>query len=119
MHALFDVVALGEIMASTQYLDVRGVFRCTPFRVRNDVVKMKAGIRPAFLAPPLITLPYFYLDPAWYEAIRFSSRQLATRRLMPSFLETKTTTTARSVRTVKACFIRHLRIASRWDAPFD
>jgi hypothetical protein len=40
-------------------------------RVRNDVVKMKAGIRPAFLAPPLITLPYFYLDPAWYEAIIF------------------------------------------------
>lgn len=59
MRALFNVVALGDIMASTQYLDVRRVFRRTTLRVRNNVVEMKAGSRPAFLAPPLIALPYF------------------------------------------------------------
>jgi hypothetical protein len=59
MLALFDVVALGEIMPSTQYLDVRRVFRRTTLRVRDDVVEMKTGSRRALLAPPLIALPYF------------------------------------------------------------
>jgi len=57
--ALFDIVTLLEIMTSTQYLDVRRVFRRTTLRVRDDVVEMKAGGRPALLAPPLIALPYF------------------------------------------------------------
>jgi len=59
MRALFNVVALGEIMASTEYLDVRRVFRRTTLRIWDDVVKMKAGSRPAFLATPLIALPHF------------------------------------------------------------
>ena len=58
-------------MASTQDLDVRRAFRRTALRVGNDVVEMEAGRRPAFLAPPLIALPYFQLDPAWYETIVF------------------------------------------------
>ena len=36
---------LREIVASTQYLDVRRVFRRTTLRVRNDVVEMKVPER--------------------------------------------------------------------------
>jgi hypothetical protein len=64
---------LREIVAPTQYLDVRGVFRGTSLRVRDDVVEVKArgrstrGIRTT----PLIALPYFELHPAWNKPIVF------------------------------------------------
>jgi len=56
---LLNVVALGEIMAPTQYLNVLGIFRRTPLRVRNDVIEMQFGSRSTLCAPTPIALPYF------------------------------------------------------------
>lgn len=67
----FDIVALGEIVLPTQYLNIRRIFRRATFRVRDDVVEMEAGSRPTLLAPPLIALPDFQLHPARYKSIVF------------------------------------------------
>src|SRR5258707_1276931 len=56
---LFNVVALGEIMASTQDLNVFRVFRGTTLRVRNDMVEMKPGIPSTFR-------PYHSLLEGWF-----------------------------------------------------
>jgi len=57
--ASFDVVAFGEIVLPTQYLDIRRIFRRPTFRVRDDVIEMEAGSRSTLLALSLIALPYF------------------------------------------------------------
>jgi len=58
-------------MASTQYLNVLRVFRGTTLRVRDDVIEMKSGSRFTLHSTTPIALPYFQLNPAWYEPIVF------------------------------------------------
>ena len=71
MATLFDIVVLREIVAPAQYLDVRGIFRRTALRVRDDVVEMKAGSRATggIHTTSLIALPHLKLHPTWNQPI--------------------------------------------------